>query len=254
MLPLALEADPARGDVGDAAALEAQPGVGDVVAVGEHRHADRIDARRAAGRTSSWIRSMSWIIRSSTTSTSVPRGWNGAMRCDSMNSGRSITSSSASTAALKRSRWPTWRMRRARRRARSGRSASARSPRSASRPARAGRPRAAGSRPRDGRWSAPRRSPPRQARPVAPASLSAGTPSRVAEASRGRHRRDRPPRPARAPAQRGVFLGMIAAEMAAADHRGPDRPHAASANAGIGAASALCSIRSTSSAMTSASS
>ena len=61
--------------------------------------------------TSSWIRSMSWIIRSSTTSTSVPRGWNGAMRCDSTNSGRSITSPSASTAALKRSRWPTWRMR-----------------------------------------------------------------------------------------------------------------------------------------------
>ena len=42
----------------------------------------------ASGRsTSCWIRSMSWIIRSSTTSTSVPRGVNGARRWDSMNSG-----------------------------------------------------------------------------------------------------------------------------------------------------------------------
>ena len=47
-----------------------------------------------------------------------------------------------------------------------------------------------------------------------------------------------------------VFLGVMAAEMAAADDGGADQPHA---GAGSIAASALCSIRPTSSAMTSAS-
>ena len=55
--------------------------------------------------------SMSWIIRSSTTSTSVPRSLNTDSRCASMNSGWVSSGCMASTAGLNRSRWPTWRMR-----------------------------------------------------------------------------------------------------------------------------------------------
>ena len=50
--------------------------------------------------------SMSWIIRSSTTLTSVPRGLNCARRCVSMNMGRSKWGSAARKAGLKRSTWP----------------------------------------------------------------------------------------------------------------------------------------------------
>ena len=38
-----LRADPARGDVGDAAVLETQPRIGDVFAPAQDRHADGID-------------------------------------------------------------------------------------------------------------------------------------------------------------------------------------------------------------------
>ena len=58
-------------------------------------------------RTMLKIRSMSWIIRSSTTSTSVPRCLNGASRADSMKRGTVRVGCTARTAALKRSRWPT---------------------------------------------------------------------------------------------------------------------------------------------------
>ena len=51
-------------------------------------------------------RSMSWIIRSSTTATSDPRGLNGASRSLSMNRGSSTYGSAARTARLNRSTWP----------------------------------------------------------------------------------------------------------------------------------------------------
>ncbi len=54
------------------------------------------------------IRSMSWIMRSSTTFTSMPRGLKIASRSDSMNSGRVIWSRTARIAGLNRSRCPTW--------------------------------------------------------------------------------------------------------------------------------------------------
>ncbi len=58
--------------------------------------------RPASPRT----RSMSWIIRSSTTATSVPRGLKGARRCDSMKRGSSRYGSQARSAPLKRSTCP----------------------------------------------------------------------------------------------------------------------------------------------------
>ena len=51
-------------------------------------------------------RSMSWIIRSSTTATSEPRGLNGASRSLSMNRGASTNGSAARTARLNRSTCP----------------------------------------------------------------------------------------------------------------------------------------------------
>ncbi len=55
--------------------------------------------------------SRSWIIRSSTTSTSRLRSVNTLMRWISKNSGSVAACSSAITAGLKRSRCPTWRIR-----------------------------------------------------------------------------------------------------------------------------------------------
>jgi hypothetical protein len=52
-------------------------------------------------------RSMSWIIRSSTTPTSVPRGPNGASRSDSRKRGSSRCGRAPRTAGLYRSTWPT---------------------------------------------------------------------------------------------------------------------------------------------------
>ena len=49
---------------------------------------------------------MSWIMRSSTTATSAPRGVNGASRSLSMNRGRSTNGSAARIARLNRSTWP----------------------------------------------------------------------------------------------------------------------------------------------------
>ena len=78
--------------------------------------ADRIEmpaARISSGsaRASASTISTSWIIRSSTTSTSRLRGLNRFRRWISKNSGRVARRSSSITAGLKRSRWPTWRMR-----------------------------------------------------------------------------------------------------------------------------------------------
>ena len=53
------------------------------------------------------IRSRSWIIRSSTTSTSVPRSVKGARRWHSMKRGRATMPSRTRMAGLKRSRCPT---------------------------------------------------------------------------------------------------------------------------------------------------
>ena len=58
-------------------------------------------------RTMCSIRSMSWIMRSSTTETSVPRGLNGASRFDSMKRGLDNSLATARITGLKRSRWPT---------------------------------------------------------------------------------------------------------------------------------------------------
>jgi hypothetical protein len=81
-----LERHPARRQVRDAAALELEARVRDVDARREHRHAD--GGQRRTGRFIRLsTRSRSWIIRSSTTATSVPRGPNGARRCDSTKSG-----------------------------------------------------------------------------------------------------------------------------------------------------------------------
>ncbi len=51
-------------------------------------------------------RSMSWIMRSSTTGTSAPRGLNGASRLISTKPGWSTYGSAARTARLNRSTWP----------------------------------------------------------------------------------------------------------------------------------------------------
>ena len=58
--------------------------------------------------TSVRIRSMSWIIRSSTTATSAPRGLNGASRSLSMKRGRSTYASAPRIARLNRSTCPVW--------------------------------------------------------------------------------------------------------------------------------------------------
>ena len=57
------------------------------------------------------ITSRSWIMRSSTTSTSVPRSTKGARRWHSRNRGRVSRLDSSRIAGLKRSRWPTCRIR-----------------------------------------------------------------------------------------------------------------------------------------------
>ena len=54
--------------------------------------------------------SMSWIMRSSTTLTSVPRFLKMPSRWDSMNMGRFTRPFKATTAGLNRSRCPTWRI------------------------------------------------------------------------------------------------------------------------------------------------
>src|SRR5437762_970461 len=61
---------------------------------------------RAPAPTSVSSRSMSWIMRSSTTATSDPRGLNGASLSLSMNRGCLTCGSAARTARLKRSMWP----------------------------------------------------------------------------------------------------------------------------------------------------
>ncbi len=58
--------------------------------------------------TASSTRSMSWIIRSNTTSMSSERGWNKASRWASMNLGRVTCGRAAIRAGLKRSTCPTW--------------------------------------------------------------------------------------------------------------------------------------------------
>ncbi len=175
--------------------------------------------------TSSWIRSMSWIIRSSTTSTSVPRAENGATRWDSMNKGWPITSSRASTAALKRSRWPTWSTRACRAASAISASASASVVAmgfsiSTSRPP-------SSRRLAIGKMLAGRH---RDARSIGPADQLFG-------AGQGRHAQplgqalrrleitidhgDQPGAGAR-----GVFVGVMSAEMTATDHGRADRAHA----------------------------
>ena len=201
--------------------------------------------------TSSWIRSMSWIIRSSTTSTSVPRRLNGATRWDSTNSGRSSTSSSARIAALKRSRWPTW---------------STRPWRGGERDQGVGLVQGRGDRLLEEDIDAALEQAARHrnvlagrhgdARHVDPADQVVGAGQRQdAEALGQAARRVRIAIDHRDQAgirTGGIFVGVMSAEMAAADHRGAKRAHAG-INGSSSAASALCSIRSTISAITSAS-
>jgi hypothetical protein len=73
--------------------------------LGQHRDADGLDATTSPSHELR-MTSRSWIIRSRTTSTSVPRSTNGARRWHSMKRGRVITPASARIAGLKRSRWP----------------------------------------------------------------------------------------------------------------------------------------------------
>ena len=206
----------------------------------------------SSGRpTRSWIRSMSWIIRSSTTSTSVPRSREGrdAVRFDEQRPvdhvvERQQRGIEALEMADLKDPLAAWR------RARSGRSASARvvamgfSTRTCRPPS--------SRRLATSTWLAGRH---HDARGIGKAHQVArigsaperpgGSPRlRAAASSRSTTATSR-----RAGAG-GVFLGMMAPEMAAADHRRADRAHAGT---GIIAASALCSIRSTSSAMTAAS-
>ena len=63
--------------------------------------------RFTSERASATTRSRSWIIRSSTTSTSTPRALNGARRSVSMYIGRSRRAVIAAKPRLKRSTWPT---------------------------------------------------------------------------------------------------------------------------------------------------
>jgi len=76
--PLRLQADATCRALGDAAIRETQACVRNVDLLGENAAADRIDRGPPANATMLKMRSMSWIIKSSTTSTSVPRCLNGA--------------------------------------------------------------------------------------------------------------------------------------------------------------------------------
>ncbi len=167
---------------------------------------------------------MSWIIRSRITSTSVPRGVNGASRCDSMNRGSPSTSSSAISAALKRSRWPTWRT------APPPRGEldqhvgfiERRGDRLLDQDMQAGFEQAARDREvLPGRHDHARRLDP------------PGQRAEIAQRQGAQPRAERP-RPLELAVdhrdqlrigQRGVFLGVMTAEMTAADHGRPDRPH-----------------------------
>jgi hypothetical protein len=75
--------DAARGQRRDRARGELEPGVRQVLGFGEHGNTDRVHARGTLAVSAS-TRSMSWIIRSSTTSTSVARGEKPASRRASM--------------------------------------------------------------------------------------------------------------------------------------------------------------------------
>ena len=68
--------------------VEGDARVGDVDERRQHRDAHGARDRATVPPTSVRTRSMSWIIRSSTTATSEPRGLNGASRSLSMNRGR----------------------------------------------------------------------------------------------------------------------------------------------------------------------
>ena len=63
---------------------ELDPRVGDVQMGGEHRQSRGANLGGSTLPVRCSTRSRSWIIRSSTTATSVPRGWNGASRWLSM--------------------------------------------------------------------------------------------------------------------------------------------------------------------------
>ena len=133
----AVAADPAGGDVGDAAGREPQPRVGDVELRRQHRHADRLD-RRISDLTSARMTSRSWIIRSNTTSMSRLRSGNAPSRWTSMNRGAVTSGSDRRDRRVVALGVPD-RERRARRRA---------PPRSARRPRRASAPSASRPAPR----------------------------------------------------------------------------------------------------------
>ena len=82
-----LARDAARRDVGHRARLNVTRAFAMSTNRREHRHADRATRVDVLPPTSVSTRSMSWIIRSSTTATSDPRGLNGASRSLSMNRG-----------------------------------------------------------------------------------------------------------------------------------------------------------------------
>ena len=107
----ALGGNPAGREIGDAAVGELQAHVGDVHLARTGWRCRRRGSPRVRRRVSASTMSRSWIIRSSTTSTSRLRGLNTLRRWISKKSGSVARRSSAATAGLKRSRWPTCRMR-----------------------------------------------------------------------------------------------------------------------------------------------
>ena len=85
--PHRLVAHPRGREHGHAAALELQPGVGHVFVAAQDAKAPSASTFRSGERTSDSTRSMSWIIRSSTTPTSVERKVKPEVRTASMNLG-----------------------------------------------------------------------------------------------------------------------------------------------------------------------
>ena len=99
-LALGLHAHAARRGIGDAAVREADARVGDVDLVREHRACRWRRWSRSGHRRCVCTMSMSWIMRSSTTFTSVPRSRYGASRWHSMKRGVLRYGSAARIAAI----------------------------------------------------------------------------------------------------------------------------------------------------------
>ena len=92
---------------GHAATLEFEPRIGHVLVTAENGNAKGLDFPQRGLRTSDSTRSMSWIIKSSTTPTSIERKVNPLARTASIYLGWRSSAAAAWKAGLNRSTWPT---------------------------------------------------------------------------------------------------------------------------------------------------